>query len=311
MFEITGVPFDLAGKHLGSRLAPVALRLAGLHSVFEQAKIPFVDQGDLSLLPPLSYRPPHGTQVLVENYVTIKQATETALTHNHIPILLGGDHSIAIGSVSAALERYKEKLALLWLDAHGDINTPTTSPSGNLHGMTLAALMQFSSSPNDHSYPGWDTLLHQVGPQAKLRPEQIAWMGLRDLDPAEEELLGSFNGASFIASTQQIVTRGIDAITEDFHQWMENRRYEYLWISFDIDLVDPVFAPGTGTPAQGGLSLEQVRLLTKELSKASTKKEVAYGLAGIDIVEVNPLRDHENQTTHVALEWLRFLLGVT
>lgn len=299
--ELIGAPFDLCGHTPGSRLGPSALRFAKIDDSSPGA----IDGGDIAvcLTESKDDRLRHFTPFF-RTTRTLQARVKESLSAGHTPVVLGGDHSLAMGSVSAALQHFKGKVAVLWIDAHADMNTPDTSPSGNLHGMPLAALMGIESGEKQ-----WGELLKALGPD-RLRPEATAWFGLRDVDPGERARVRE-RDKSLAITMHDIDRRGVMAAIQRFNEWMPKSGASHLWISFDVDVLDPILAPGTGTAVRGGLSYREGHLVAELLYEALNAPGCPYELAGLDLVETNPLCDHNNETAKVAVEWVASLFGKT
>ena len=309
MIEVIGVPFDLCGKRLGSRLGPAALRLAGLSGVIGGLGQDARDSGDFQS--DLEERGQPGLRnfdAYLQCVTWLKKSVDAAIRRNDTPIVLGGDHSIAAGSVSAALEVFDGDLALLWIDAHADCNTPATSPSGNLHGMPIAALQGYASGVDGKADAQWRKLVDEVVPTSRLLPDRCAWYGLRDVEPAERDLIRRTPGD--LAITMQDVDRfGVVETMRRFDGWIRNSGAKQLWISFDVDSLDPILAPGTGTAVRGGLTYREAHLIAELLREFLDTPDCPYRLAGLDIVETNPLFDSNNETAKMAVEWVGSLFG--
>lgn len=309
MIDVIGVPFDLCGKRLGSRLGPPALRLAGLEGVIKGLSIDVKDLGDL----------PGGTEgpkadglrnfePLLGTLRELKQRTLAAFERGAMPLVIGGEHSISMGSVSAALEVYDGDLALLWIDAHADINTPFSSTTGNIHGMPIAALQGIRSGYGGLIEAQWSRILTEVVPTNRLRPERCSWYGLRDVDPAERDLIRRTPGDCAI-TMQDIDRRGVVETMHEFDRWLRGTGAKKLWISFDVDVLDPILAPGTGTAVRGGLTYREAHLCAELLREFLDAPDCPYDLAGLDVVETNPLFDSNNETAKMAVEWIGSLFG--
>jgi arginase len=225
-------------------------------------------------------------------------------------VTLGGDHSIALGSVSAALEKGKDDLAVLWIDAHADINSPSTSPSGNLHGMPLAALMGVPSGTNGLRNDQWNRLLTEVVPKHRLSPSRIAWLGLRDVDDGERQALRTMD-AGYLASMHDIDRFGVVEMMARLDRWLIDSGAKQLWVSFDVDCLDPVLAPGTGTAVRGGFSYREAHLFAELIRESLDAIDCPYRLVGLDVVETNPVLDSHNTTAVTAVEWTASLFGKT
>jgi arginase len=205
------------------------------------------------------------------------------VAEGHLPLVLGGDHTSALGSVAGAARH--RKLGLIWLDAHGDFNTAETSPSGNIHGMPLSALCGYGAE-------ALVTLGGTDSSEAKLAPHNIAVVGARSLDPQEKQLLRSAGVAVY--SMEMVDRLGI---VETMQRAIELacRGTDGIYLSLDLDVLDPVFAPGVGTPVTGGLTFREAHLAVELL--AETKR-----LIGMDLVEVNPILDKSNMTAELAVQ---------
>jgi arginase len=202
----------------------------------------------------------------------------------HFPLCLGGDHSMALGSVRGAARN--RQLGLIWVDAHADFNTSETTPSGNIHGMPLAALAGLGDA-------------RLVGQGATIQPANIAVIGARDLDPGERQNLKQAGIAVF--SMDQIDREGLYSV---FCKAVEvaKRGTQGIYLSFDLDAIDPLFAPGVGTPVQGGLTYREANLACEMVAETGL-------LVGMDLVEVNPILDDRNKTAAMAVELAVSALG--
>lgn len=251
--------------------------------------------------------PHENTLAGLEASRSLSAAVAEARLADLLPLVIGGDHSLAMGSISGAMHKHS-RLGVLWIDAHMDLNTPETSASKNLHGMPLAALTKLSSG-RDGADPLWEEILSGLGPSHGLPGDQVAWLGLRDVDEGEVKNLARLPGS--LPMTMQDVDRdGIHGCMHRLRRWIEARGISELWISFDVDSLDPLYAPGTGTAVRGGLTYREGHLLAELLHEMIWTDEVC-ALAGVDIVEVNPLRDRDNETAKVATEWTASLFGKT
>lgn len=301
--DLIGVPFGLGGKRHGAQLGPAALRLAGL----EAAIRPFVrevrDKGDVSV----KTATVDGTKgsighfpAVFSNLRNVKEAVGASLSDGALPFVLGGDHSLSIGSVSAAVTKYGDELGILWIDAHVDYNTPDTSPSGNLHGMPVAAICGFDCPSSQ-----WQEIRKDILEEHYVNPNNVVWFGLREPDHAEAErlLLGD---PSRGVTMYEIDRFGLAPMIEHSFETLASAGVKKLWVSFDVDTLDPVLAPGTGTEVRGGLSYREMHLLAEMLHE---RLGADFQLAGVDVVEVNPILDRNNETAKMAVEWLTSLLG--
>lgn len=298
VIRIFGVPMDLGQQRRGVDMGPSAVRYAGLQERLQRLGYVVHDGGNIGVAQyeeieaenPL--REPQGSgrahflhevsQVCQEVYKNIVTSLEA---HEEV-IFLGGDHSISIGTVSGVAK--EEKIGLLWVDAHADMNTPDTSPSGNIHGMSLAALLgQGPKALTDVGY---------MGP--KLRPEQIVMIGLRDLDAEERRFLKQSGVTVFtIRDVDEDGMERVALMTLD-----RLRHFNRLHVSLDLDGLDPEVAPGVGTPVPGGLTYREAHLLMEILADSQKVRSM-------DIVEINPILDNRNITAQVAVELATSLFG--
>jgi arginase len=295
--RILELPLDFGASRRGSDMGPSAMRLAGLketlaacghecEELFPGIPVPameFADEGDsrAKFLGPIT-----------EACAALAAETERALDEGRFPLVLGGDHSISLGSLSGLGAYYKKKglrWGCLWVDAHGDFNTPDSSLSGNIHGMILAAACGY----------GLPALTELHGPFRKLDPALTALIGVRDLDGGEKTLMKE---AGLTVFTMTDVDRlGIAESARRITAFFAGK-VDRLHVSVDMDAMDPAGAPGVGIPVSGGFSLRELLLLSEELA--------ASGLPGsADIVEVNPVLDVRNQTARMAVEISGRLLG--
>ncbi|HNS03733.1 MAG TPA: arginase [Anaerolineae bacterium] len=296
--RILGVPMDLGQQRRGVDMGPSALRYAGLYERLTRLGYQVEDVGNVPV-PERDQRSVRARQwtesaggglrhlpEVVSACQAIYEISQASCGASEIPIFLGGDHSIAIGTVSGTA--CAGPLGLLWIDAHGDFNTPDTSPSGNIHGMPVAALI-------GRGHPELVNLGHD-GP--KLRPQEIAMIGIRDLDGAEREALA---GAGIHVYTMRDIDElGMAMVARRALSHLNH--LSRIHVSLDMDSIDPDVAPGVGTPVPGGLSYREAHLLMEILAE-STK------VASLDVVEINPILDNGNRTAELAVELVASLLG--
>ncbi|MBX3117796.1 MAG: arginase [Fimbriimonadaceae bacterium] len=309
MIEIIGAPFDLCGKRLGSRLGPDAVRLAGLSQSLTSLGKTVKDRGNIKVGSEATAKGGiRNFDPAMKCYEKLKSEVSSSIKRGALPIVIGGDHSIAIGSVSGAMEAYGDDLAVLWVDAHADLNTIGTSWSGSLHGMPFGALFGMESGATGLRDRQWSKLTKEIVPANRLCQDHVAWVGLRDVDKAEKEALKSLKGG-YTATMFDIDSRGLVTVLEEFHGWMAKRKAKKLWISFDVDVLDPILAPGTGTAVRGGLNYREMHLMAELLCAFLGSPKTTYQLAGVELVEVNPLIDSNNVTAITAVEFLGSLFG--
>lgn len=287
--RIIGIPMDLGQAHRGVDMGPSAIRYAGLTGRLQGLGYTIKDSGDLAV--PLRYTLP-GTSRR-ELLIAIRQVCEMtyqsgceAINCGEIPIFLGGDHSLAIGTVGGVTE--KERVGVLWIDAHGDYNTPNTSDSGNIHGMALAILLG----------NGCVELIDVGRRGAKVRPEDVVMVGVRELDAHERKALQ--HSGIRVYTMRDIDEKGVSAVMAEALDHLAH--LSRLHVSLDMDSLDPMAAPGVGTPSHGGLTYREAQLLMEIV--ADTKR-----LSSLDIVEINPVLDQRNKTAKVAVELVASLFG--
>ncbi len=295
---ILGCPMDLGAGRRGTDMGPSAVRLAGLHRQLERAGFTDVeDLGDTDVpavetLPPSDPKAKHAEAIAKCCGVLAKQV-KSIVGRGRVPVVLGGDHSLAAGSiagVSAALRKKKQSLGLLWVDAHGDINTPATTRSGNVHGMPLAALLGI----------GPDVLNRIEGAGRKVDPDRVALLGIRDLDPGERDTLRE--QGCHVYTMSDIDERGIADVMREALRVVSGPEAGPFHVSFDVDGVDPDFAPGVGTPVDGGLTYREAHYAMEQV--AETQR-----MSSLDVVEINPVLDERNRTGRLAMELVLSALG--
>lgn len=288
--RIHGVPMDLGQNRRGVDMGASAIRYAELQKRLESLGYPVEDWGNLSVpvieeIEEAADDPRmHNGAVIGQVCRLIYEQMRECLAAEQTAVFLGGDHSMSIGTIAAALERLP-RLGVLWIDAHGDFNTPETTPSGNVHGMVVAALM--GKCPPVLTIGG-----------ARLQPSQIAMIGTRDLD-ADEKIALAVSGIK-IFSMRDIDERGMGSIAREALAWLSDA--EALHISLDMDSLDPREAPGVGTPVPGGLTYREAHLLLEILADDGRMRS-------LDIVEVNPILDNHNQTAEMAVGLAASLFG--
>jgi arginase len=295
--HLFGVPYDLGGNTPGSRLGPGALRMSGLWEDMEALGYQVVEWGDVLPCDPSLYRtllPNEKRYPLIKKICgELAKKTYDTSRKGDLPVLLGGDHSFAIGSISGistALQEQGKPLGLIWIDAHADINTPETSPSGNLHGMPVAALL-------GHGLPDFVDLF-STGP--KIRPEHLVLIGLRNLDQGEKDFC---HHHKIHAYTMADVDRlGMNQVMGETLARLQTTGG--IHVSIDADGLDPLWAPGVSTPEPGGLTPREVRLAMEQIAGSGQ-------LLGVDLMELNPLKDRDNKTAFLLKEILLALLGRT
>lgn len=291
--HIIGVPMDLGQRRRGVDMGPSAIRYAGLHQQLRALGHTVTDSGNIAVplpeMAPLDSEKARHLNSIAAVCRDIYHAACDINARGEIAIFLGGDHSLSIGTVSA-ITAQQDGIGVLWIDAHGDFNTPEITPSGNVHGMSLAALMGFGAPE-----------LTNVGrPGAKITPAQAVILGARDLDPLEKLALRA-HGVRVI-TMRDVDERGIAAVTHTALAHLS--AYRRIHVSLDMDALDPAEAPGVGTPVTGGLSYREAHLLMEILHDSGK-------VTSLDIVEINPILDERNRTAKLAVELMASLFGKT
>jgi arginase len=294
--HLIGVPLDLGGNRRGVDMGPSAIRIAALAEQLASLGVTVTDKGDVpSPLPELKGAGDPRKRYVREIARVCQKLYQTALASLHegaLPIVLGGDHSLGAGSVAASaswLRTRSQPLGLIWVDAHADINSPATSPSGNVHGMPLAALL--GSEPLELARIG--------GAEAAVRPEHTVLVGIRNLDDREKEIV---KASGIHAYTMKDVDRlGIAGVMERALAAASDGTGG-IHVSFDLDACDPSIAPGVGTPVKGGLDYREAHYVMEAVAESGR-------LVALDLVEVNPALDLRNTTAELATELAMSALG--
>ncbi|MFT3883175.1 MAG: arginase [Gemmatales bacterium] len=292
--SLIGAPTDVGAGHRGARLGPEALRIAGLGEALTRRRLEVFDQGNLEgprnpwLEPVSGYR--HLAEVVAWNRA-VMDAVAAELDAGRLPIMLGGDHCLAMGSITAVARRCRQKgkrLRVLWLDAHADFNTSQVTPSGNIHGMSVACLCGLGPEP----------LTHLGGSAPALRPDEVRQIGIRSVDDGEKRLVRQYGIDVYdmryidevgMKQVMEQVLEGVDAETE-------------LHVSFDVDFLDPSIAPGVVTTVPGGPNYREAQLVMEMIADTGR-------LTSLDVVELNPLLDNRNSTAELAVDLIESLFG--
>jgi len=296
--HIHGVPLDLGGGRRGVDMGPSALRIAGLGEQIAALGYTVVDKGDLPAPIPetQTLRDEHKKYIrdIAKVCQKVYQTSLASLDEGAMPLVLGGDHSIGAGSVAAAAEWARRTknlpIGLLWVDAHGDMNTPATSFSGNVHGMPLAALL--GPEPAE---------LSKIGTfSPKVLPAHTVLVGIRNLD--EREKIAVRDSGVHVFTMKDIDRQGIASIVEQAVN-LAGQGTAGVHVSFDIDACDPLIAPGVGTPVKGGLNYREAHMVMEIVADSGL-------LTSLDLVEVNPTLDVRNTTAQLAAELALSALGL-
>ena len=294
--HIIGVPLDLGGGRRGVDMGPSAFRIAGLDSELARLGHPVVDRGDLVVPIPETKRIGDPRKRYIKEIARVCQRLYTqvlaSLANGAIPVVLGGDHSVATGSVAAVSDharRARKPIGLLWIDAHGDMNTPASSESGNVHGMPLAALV--GPEPAELAGIGGFT--------PKVRPQSTVIIGVRNLDQREKAQVR--DSRVHVFTMKDVDRLGIAAVVERAIA-LASKGTAGIHVSFDLDVCDPAVAPGVGTPVRGGLDYREAHMVMEMVADSGK-------LLGLDMVEVNPILDVRNQTAQLGTELVLSALG--
>jgi arginase len=288
---VIGAGLDLGAGRRGVDMGPSAIRYAGLDDRIVQLGRRCEDWGDVETAVAeatevgderVRYLP-----AIKETLGRVAELVARAVEGGYLPLVLGGDHSVALGSLGG-LARARGPGGVLWLDAHGDLNRPSTSPSGNVHGMPLAAALGLAG----------DEFASDAYPLPAVDPRRVALVGVRSLDPGERELLAELDARVFTMSdldrigVEPAMREALDHVTGD----------GFVHLSLDLDVLDPDVAPGVGTPVRGGLSYREAHLAMELVAESRI-------VTALEIVEVNPILDRENQTAKLAVELVASALG--
>jgi arginase len=294
--RIIGVPMDLGQSRRGVDMGPSALRVAGLQSRLKQLGHTVEDIGNVAVKQPEEQ--PYGEKrakylnEIAETCRGLAEMTEQTLSEGLLPVVLGGDHSIAIGSCSGVSDFFRKqskKIGYLWLDAHGDMNTPESSPSGNVHGMPLAALIGY----------GAPELVELLGYKPKVEPRNVAIVGVRDLDAKERRLVK--DSGVHALTMRDIDERGMrEVMSEALRFAMDDT--DGVAVSLDMDVIDPSDAPGVGTPVRGGITYREAHLAMEMIADSEA-------MVSLEIVEINPVIDLHNTTALLGVEMVLSATG--
>jgi len=296
---IIGFPMDLGADRRGVDMGPSALRYAQVQKKLEEIGYKVKDFGDIYIEgaetlvikdPKLKY-----LHEIVRSSKILAKKVETLLNKNYFPLILGGDHATALGTITGISQycrRQNKTLGVIWIDAHADMNTDKTTPSGNIHGMPLAASLGM----------GDKRLVKLGGFSPKLFPENTALIGIRDVDPLEAETVKYFRDKGMQVYTmtdvdKQGVTRIIARVLNDF-----KNDVDHLHLSFDLDGVDPDYASGVGTPVEGGLTYREASVIMEMIADCGC-------LNSLEMLEVNPILDTKNETSELAVDLIESALG--
>src|SRR5499426_751888 len=293
---IIGVLMDLGADRRGVDMGPSAVRVAGLNERLVGLGYEGTDEGNIgvrnSQIMHITDRKLKYLPEIAAACQTLASQVETALEEGAIPIILGGDHSIAIGSVSglaAYYHKHEHRVGVIWFDAHGDMNTPETSPSGNIHGMPFAAILGH----------GAKELTHINGFSPKVYPEDCVLIGARSIDPEEAEAIKS--SGIRVMTMRELDERGMSSVMDEA-VWLASHNTAGIHVTMDMDFVDPFYAPGVGTPVPGGPTYRESHLAMEKI--ADSGKMISF-----ELTEVNPVLDVSNRTAELGVQLILSAFG--
>ncbi|MED4403606.1 arginase [Metabacillus fastidiosus] len=288
--SIVGVPMDLGQSRRGVDMGPSAMRYADVVERLEKLGYEIHDTGDIEInrIDKEEIQNLKFLKAVTDGNDRLSQAVDKVIESGAFPLVLGGDHSIAIGTLAGVSKHYKN-LGVIWYDAHGDLNTAETSPSGNIHGMPLAVSLGI----------GHHTLTNIAGYSPKVKPENIVMIGIRSLDEGEKELIRQ-KGIK-VYTMHEIDRLGMATVIEETVEYLKSRT-DGVHLSLDMDGLDPTDAPGVGTPVLGGISYRESHLAMEILAESEI-------ITSAEFVEVNPILDERNKTAIAAVSLMGSLLG--
>jgi len=294
--HLLGFPIDLGADRRGVDMGPSAMRIADLDQRLERLGYKVVDEGDIPMRNIEEQEEEDSKLKYLSGVADMSHVlcnrVKSLLDDGKFPLILGGDHSMSVGSLAGIGQHCREQgktLGVIWVDAHADMNTAETTPSGNIHGMPLAVAMGY----------GHPTLTAIGGSEPKVDPRNVALVGLRSIDPGERELIKELGVAAY--TMFDIDRHGMYEIASRVLEDM-SRSVDHLHISFDVDSVDPRFASGVGTPVPGGLSYREIHLFMEMVSQIEA-------FASLEVAEVNPILDVRNETAELAADVVASSLG--
>jgi arginase len=294
--RIIGVPMDLGASRRGVDMGPSALRVAGLQARIKQLGLQVEDIGNIPVKQPEEMAVGEKRAKYVEEITDackdLGAAVQKAIEEGWLPLVLGGDHSIAAGSVSgiaAHFKKEKKQIGCIWLDAHSDMNSPETSPSGNVHGMPLAGILGY----------GVPELYDLFGYKPKIEPQNVVLVGVRDLDSHEKKFIKKLGVKAF--TMREIDERGMREVMADALKFAMDDT-DGIAVSLDMDFVDPSDAPGVGTPVRGGVTYREAHLAMEMIADSEA-------MVSMEVVEINPVIDEHNRTALLGVELVLSALG--
>lgn len=282
--NIIGVPLDLGSERIGADMGPNALRYQKFVSKLQSTGLTIIDHGNIPCPSPEDVKQGKSTikylDPITEILKQLLERTKTLLNNSEEKLLiLGGDHSIALGSIAGASTT--GTIGVIWIDAHPDMNTDKTTPSGNIHGMPLAALMGF----------GHEKLTTIAKTSPAIQSQNVVLIGIKDIDQGEQELIDQEDIRAFYI--RDILAEGLKPVFEAIKQLKD--RVDHVWLSLDLDCVDADYAPGVGMPNKGGLTYREIHAIIEHIGKECD-------ILGMDLVEYNPVKDIDHKTAQLATE---------
>jgi arginase len=294
--RIIGVPMDLGASRRGVDMGPSALRVAGLQSRLKQLGRQVEDIGNIAVRQPeeqhYGEKNAKYLEEIAETCKGLAEIVRKTLDEDMLPVVLGGDHSIAVGTVAGVAAHFNKvgkRIGVIWLDAHGDMNTPDSSPSGNVHGMPLASIMGY----------GPPELTELAGIKPMVEPRNVSLVGIRDLDAKERRLVKE--SGVHVFTMRDIDERGMREVMAEALRFAGDDTAG-IAVSLDMDFVDPSDAPGVGTPVRGGVTYREAHLALEMIADSKS-------MASFELVEINPVIDLHNTTALLGVELMLSGLG--
>ncbi len=295
--DVIGFPMDLGADRRGVDMGPSALRIAGIESKLQKLGYQISDLGDIIIRnqerQKVKFTKLKYLKEIVKTSEMLARKVEKSLDLERFPLCLGGDHSMALGTIAgiaAHCEKHKKRLGVIWIDAHADMNTDETTPSGNIHGMPVAASLGLGSKD----------LTNIKGIAPKVKPENFHLIGIRSIDTLERKLIKEINLPVYTMT--DIDRKGINFVINKVLKELKNN-VDHIHVSFDLDSVDPTTAPGVGTPVPGGLSYRETHLIMETIAECGC-------MSSLEVAEVNPILDDKNISAEFAAELVASSMGL-
>lgn len=295
--DIIGFPMDLGADRRGVDMGPTALRIAGIEQKLKSLGYNVADLGDIFIrnqeLQKIKNANLKYLDEIVKTTDKLARIVEKSLNNGNFPLCIGGDHSMAIGTIAGVAshcKKNKQELGLIWIDAHADMNTDKTTPSGNIHGMSVAASLGL----------GEKSLTNLYGFTPKVKPENVAMIAIRSLDPGEVAMIKKLDLK--IYTMTEIDRKGIGFIINKVLKDLKPR-VQHIHVSFDADALDPSIAQGVGTPVNGGLNYREAHLLMESIAECGC-------MSSLEVAEVNPILDNKNKSAELTAELIASSMGL-